>query len=120
MSFVYLASAYSDSTPQVMEDRYIDALRATARLTERNLTVYSPIVHYHPVAQVAYLPKHFDFWQKHNLSMLSKASALYVLASEAVHRSFGVRAEVTTAQMLGLPVFLVSAPHFVPTEFKEF
>lgn len=117
MGFIYMASAYSHEDPKVRHARYLQVRNAVRVLTERRITVFSPIVHFHPLAVEAQLPTTHEFWHEHNLHMLCRADAMYVLGSPEVVNSRGVAAEFEEAQRLAIPVYLVSAPHYVPTEF---
>ena len=102
---IYLASPYTAASPLTMETRYLEACAAVAELTFNNLTVYSPIVHYHVVARFGELPTDFTFWQHHNRHMIQLASELWALASDGWEKSVGMAAEVEYAAELNKPIF---------------
>lgn len=114
MSFIYLASPYTDDDPEVVLSRY-EATRAfTANALEEGFHVYSPIVHCHELAHYHSLPKDFEFWKSYNLAMLTAASHLWVLALEGWQESKGVQMEIITALELPIPMEL---KYYIPTEF---
>ena len=94
---IYLASPYSDPDQSVMVRRFEDACEAVAHLTNSGKTVYSPIVHFHPVAIRHQLPRDFAFWREVNFNMLDRASKLYVLMLDGWRDSVGVQAEIDRA-----------------------
>ena len=97
---IYLASPYSSPDPAVMQDRYERALAVAAMLTNKGQVVYSPIVHYHPMACVHDLPRDFSFWAKINFWMISRADSLYVLKLGGWQESVGVAAEIDYARKM--------------------
>jgi predicted acyl esterase len=102
---IYLASPYSHPDELVQEARY----KAARNYVHWSLlyledTVYSPIVHYHTLAELSGLPPGFDFWRKHNFRMLALASQVDVLTIEGWNRSVGVAAEMVEASRLGIPI----------------
>jgi hypothetical protein len=103
--FIYLASPYS-SNP---EHNHNQTLIATAKLIKAGYHIYSPIVHCHPVHLVEGMPKTFDFWKKHNVALLSKASELWVLDIPGWQDSIGVEAEIKHARRCQIPTSLISS-----------
>ena len=76
---LYLASPYSDPDPLIMKTRFLLAEQVTARLLQREIWVYSPIVHCHELALKYELPTDFTFWRAYNFAMLRHADELFVL-----------------------------------------
>ena len=111
MSFVYLASPYTDPDPLVREMRFSDALRHVACSTMAGEIMYSPIVHFHECALVYTMPKDFEFWQKINFAMLSRAAELHVLQLPGWENSKGVAAEIAYAKAHGIPIRYVYEIH---------
>lgn len=107
MSYIYLASPYTDPDPLIRELRYYQALRATADLLKVKQYVYSPIVHCHEVAKKHKLPTHFDFWQNYNFAMLRAASSFAILQADGWKESVGVLAESNEAIRLNLVRFYI-------------
>lgn len=108
MSFIYLASPYTDPDKAVRQLRFEQAAEFTARQLRDGVNIYSPIVHNHELAVRYELPKEFDFWQKHNYALLAKASELWVLAIPGYDRSRGVMAEIEMVQQLSIQLRFVS------------
>jgi len=77
-----------------MNQRYIEAMRATTYLLKKGIWVFSPIVHCHPMD----LPRDYEFWQAYNKAMLSEADGLYVLIIEGWEKSRGVTDEISFAR----------------------
>lgn len=106
MSFVYLASPYSDDRADVREKRYRQTCEKAARMMMQGIVVFAPIAHSHPIA--LFLPEqyliHHAFWMHHDLPMLEKASKLAVLTLEGWDKSKGVAAEIQHARDHGIYV----------------
>lgn len=115
MSFIYLATAYSHPDRAVRHDRYLEAVNIVARHLEANRTIYSPVVHYHPAAELHNLAPGFTFWSKHNYAMLAKASEMWILNTEAAQTSLGVQAEYDFARSCGIPIFVLNSVHSTPS-----
>lgn len=106
---IYLASPYTSDSPTTMERRFRQAAAATAALINQGKVIYSPILHFHPLSELYYLPKEFAFWQEVNLAMLVLAEELWVLTIEGWQASRGVQAEIAFAQERSIPVNYVSS-----------
>ena len=106
MSFIYLASPYTDTDAEVRKQRQLDAELAAALFMRIGQVVYSPIAH--GCAIDKHLPKNVSgdhgFWMKQCYAMLNKASAMYVLLLDDVSKSEGVKLEIIRAQELGLHI----------------
>ena len=108
MSFVYIASPYTHTDPEVMLDRYNKVKHATAVLLGKGVQVYSPILHNHQMALDHDMPKESDFWRRHNYAMLSKATYLYVLTLDGYEESQGVKDEIAFADLCSIEAIYVS------------
>lgn len=100
----YLASPYTHKDPMVMEQRYEEALNATAHLIKEGQWTYSPIVHCHEMAKRHAFPTHVEFWKIYNHSFILASLGLVVLQIEGWKDSNGVLDEIDYAMGLGLPV----------------
>ena len=102
---LYLCQPYSHDDPWVRQERYLQAIKASALLTQKGLTVYSPIMHSHPINWVG---KGADdvhaFWMGLHIPFIKVCKKLLVLKLEGWDRSKGVNEEVETAHALGIPV----------------
>lgn len=102
---IYLASPYTHSDHELRALRYDAAVNYVRHAaTELNQIIYSPIVHWHPVALVHLLPGDHKFWLKQNLGMLQRATELHVLMLDGYNESVGVAVEIEYAQNQLLPI----------------
>lgn len=108
MSYIYLASPYSDDDPLTIHERYTSAQDALAWLTKMKVWTYSPIVHFHHMALAHNFPKDANFWSDCNLAMLEKAYGLYILTLPRWQESKGVRQEMAWAKKLDMPITLLT------------
>lgn len=110
MSYFYLASPYTSHKKkakdrEIEQDlRYGAAIQATGKLHRADMVVYSPIVHYHPIALHHKLPGDYDYWKHINEIFIQKSSGLIILTINGWKESRGVQDEIELAQSLKLPV----------------
>lgn len=107
MSYIYLASPYSDPDPAIVQRRYHLVLSATASLLRDCIWTYSPIVHCHELARLHSLPTDFAFWRDYNKAMLQKANAIALLDIPGWENSKGVKDELQIAELLAIPFRVV-------------
>ena len=102
---VYLAQPYTHSDPWVRQERYLQAVKASAILTQRGVIVYSPIMHSHPINWVG---KNSDdvnaFWMRLNSPFIQVCGKVLVLKLDGWERSKGVADEIEQALRLKIPV----------------
>ena len=91
---IYLASPYSHHDPEMMHARYLWVEEACARLFNRGLFVFSPIIHCHEMSRRHKLKNDFAFWRKYNEHMIGKADALAILTLNGWEDSKGVQGEI--------------------------
>lgn len=104
MSYIYLASPYSNPEPKVRAQRYHAACTAAAWLLRQHQWCYSPIVHCHRLAETASLPTDAAFWRDYNFAMLGQAQEFMVLTLDGWAQSIGIDLETREANRLKLPV----------------
>lgn len=106
--FTYVASPYSDKDREVEITRYDAVMEFMTHSVKADpdTVLYSPILHCHVWANRHDLPKDAAWWRRHNLSILQKASVLYVVGLEGWKESVGVAMEIQFARDLHLPIFL--------------
>ena len=100
---IYLASPYTHVDAAVRESRFDAACLATSALMRAGLSVYSPIVHSHPLVRFG-LPIEWEFWKAHDCEHLRRSDKVVVLTLDGWEESRGVRAEVELAIDLDLPI----------------
>jgi hypothetical protein len=98
-----------------MQLRYEEALRVTSEMTRKGLLVYSPIVHFHLMAEKYNMPADFNFWQKNNFGMLDHADSIAVLTIDGWKESKGVKSEVQHAVMSGKDFYYIHPNLSVPS-----
>lgn len=104
MSFIYLASPYSNKDATVRSIRYWAAVCKAAELMQEGAVVFSPIAHTHAIGMRMNREMDHDFWLRQDLALLQHASALYVLRLEGWLDSVGVNREIRYAVEHGIPV----------------
>ena len=105
---IYLASPYTHVDAAVRESRFDEACLATSTLMRAGLSVYSPIVHSHPLVRYG-LPIHWEFWQAHDCEHLRRCDEVIVLTLDGWKVSRGVQAEIALAIQLKLPIRQLSS-----------
>src|SRR3989304_2585313 len=110
MSFIYLASPYSDPDANRMHKRYLIVKQVVAELIAEGIIIYSPILHFHQLALDHELPKDNKFWQRHNMAMLRAASNLCVLRLPEWQASKGCALEIAFAEAQGIPILWRDPP----------
>jgi hypothetical protein len=107
----YLACPYTHKDHAVMVDRFQKANKASARYMANGEYIYSPISHTHPIAEAAEgtLPRHWDFWEGYDRTMISCCDRLLVLTIDGWKESKGVQAEIKIAEEMGLPIEYIEA-----------
>ncbi|MBM3983831.1 MAG: DUF1937 family protein, partial [Planctomycetes bacterium] len=90
---IYLASPYSHPDPDVREQRFRAACRATAALLMAGEVVFSPIVHSHPLVAFE-MPTAWSFWERIDRAHLERCDEVVVLMLDGWAHSLGVREEL--------------------------
>lgn len=101
----YLATPYT-RFPGGPELAFQEAARLAGRLLVAQITVYSPIVNGHAIAQHAGLdPMDMSIWSVFNETMLAAADLLIVAHMRGWKESEGVTAEIERFQREGRPIW---------------
>lgn len=101
---IYLATPYSDPSPEVRELRFLEINIVAAKLIALGHTVFSPISHSHPIALAGDLPLGHRYWGKSDRSFLDWADELWVYLAPGWSSSKGLLVEVKYAKTRNLPV----------------
>lgn len=107
MTYKYIASPYTHDDPSVMEDRHMKVEAFCAHILKKGVTVFSPIVHCHNLANKHDLPKDYSFWCEYSLSMLRVASEMIVFCLPGWSKSRGVSDEIKFCKKAGIPIYYV-------------
>ena len=100
---IYLGSPYTHSDPQVMEERYLATCLKVSQLARENYYVYSPIVHWHPVAKLYGLPRDWEFWKKMDRESIQMMDQVWILKLEGWSISIGLGNEILLAKEFNKP-----------------
>lgn len=107
---IYIAGPYSHSNQNVMHARFLEHERYTNKVLYNLLqTPYSPIVHFHEMAQKYKLPTDALWWYAHNKRMLHVSQEVHVLMLPGWKESKGTSQEIKWASALGIEVRYVEA-----------
>jgi len=106
---VYLACPYSHPDKLVRVERFEAANRCAAILMRLGALVFSPISHFHPIAEHG-LPEGWEFFERFDMVFLELSKAVLVCAVDGWQKSRGVTAERGVAAELGIPVGYLRKP----------
>jgi hypothetical protein len=103
-AFYYLATPYTNYEGG-LEKAYHDARMITAGFLKQGVTVFSPIVHTHPVARIGGIdPLDLNIWIPFDEPFMRAAGACIVAMLPGWKKSKGVRAEIDFFNAAGKPV----------------
>ncbi len=101
---MYMASPYTPIGQEAEESinyrkdyRYTLAVRAAAELTTKDLIVFSPIAHSHPIARLGALPGNWEFWNYFDEKIISICDRFAILELYGWKESVGIRNEISIA-----------------------
>lgn len=106
---IYLASPYTHERESVMDRRFRQVTAATAYYISEGFVIYSPILHFHPIAVRHELPRDFEFWRHVNEQILLRCDQMWVLKLPGWRESKGVQSEIKFALANNIPVKEVNA-----------
>lgn len=114
--FWYIGTPYS-KYPLGLEVAFQMASEVTARLAMRDIPVYSPIAHGHPVAAFCSVdPTDHEFWVKFDAPMVNAAAGLIVVMAEGWELSRGLQHEIMQFLRAGKPVVYWDPTTQIPVE----
>lgn len=110
--FWFLATVYSRH-PYGPEAAFKHAVGVSYRLLQEGVSVYSPIVHSHPIAMHnGDLPTDAEFWWRYNLPFMEAAHGLIVMAITGWQESVGIAIEIEWFENAGKPVEYIRQEDF--------
>ena len=104
LGLVYLAAPYSHPDVMVRANRFRLINRFASALIRSGVKVFSPISHSVPICEAGDLRTDWGFWREYDLAMLRRCEWMIVLKLDGWRESEGLEAEVTFADLLGIPV----------------
>lgn len=94
---VYLAGPYIHEDKKVMQKRFKVLSKVAGKLMrDKDVYVYSPITHGHPIHQSTQFTS--QFWLEFSIGMLDKCDEMYILDIPGWQESVGVTAEIEYAR----------------------
>ena len=106
---VYVASPYTHTDPKVVQSRYEQVSRLTARLVADGEAPVSPITYGHHLLDFYDMPTDWGFWMDFCIALLSKCDRVVVAMIPGWEESKGVQAELRYAQDHYIPIEHVDA-----------
>lgn len=111
-TYWYLASPYS-KYPHGLDAAYELAVRACGLLMQHGISVYSPIVHTHPIASMCQMdPRDLEIWLPIDGPMIAASHGMIALMAESWAQSEGMLKEREACEAAGKPIV-----YMVPGEF---
>lgn len=101
---IYLATPYSDPSPEVCQARFEAANKAAAEIMREGHIVFSPISHSHPIHIQCDLPGDWEFWKRFDESFIDWCDELWILALPGYQESKGISMEIGIAIALNKPI----------------
>jgi hypothetical protein len=101
----YLGSSYRNH-PGGLDEAFKMAARAVGYLWQRDVKVFSPIAHGHPVSEICGIDKtDHDFWMNIDRDFMERADGLIVLLSPCWVKSRGLAEEIAFFRESCLPIY---------------
>ena len=97
MEKIYLATPYTHTDRKVMNYRFKKINYIAGMLMKKNIAVFSPISHTHPIAVAYGLPKCWEFWKKYDSLFIGWCDELWVYTANGWKESIGVEEEIKLA-----------------------
>lgn len=113
-SLVYLATPYTKYPPGHWS-AYIAAAELAGVLMKAGVEVFSPVVHFHPLAHYGEIVEPHEFWMARCQPFMDRCDALLIGALPTWLSSIGIRQEETMFEISGKPVF-----HINPESYEVF
>jgi len=104
---IYLGQPYSDPSLEIMHSRFEAGIAFVSLNARKQQVIYSPIVHFHPIACLHDLPRDIDFWWSISKDMIERCDEFWVLTLEGWENSIGILRETELAAELGKPVKII-------------
>lgn len=104
---IYVASPYTHSLPEIVEERARLAAVCARKLIEKGYKPYVPIAYTHALDKLG-KPLPHELWLALDRPFLQACAALLILDIAGWHASQGVALEVAQAKRMGLPIWFVN------------
>ena len=105
---IYLGSPYTHNDPAVMEERYLAVCAKAVQLSKEGYYIYSPIVHWHPIAKLHSLPRDYEYWKGLNRAAIEIHDEVWILKLEGWSISAGLGGEILIAKEFNKPYTFIT------------
>jgi hypothetical protein len=95
---IYIASPYTHEDEYVMNARFEQISKITAKLAAEGVVAFSPITYGHTLLGFEKMPTNWAFWQNFCLSFLQHCNELWVYQMEGWEQSKGIAEEIEFAK----------------------
>ncbi len=103
--FLYLATPFTHSSPEIQEYRYRTSCRVAAKLMRHGINVFNPLSHSVPICEfLGDIEDQHKFWMSVDLPILRRCDELLIVGLENWADSRGVRAEMFEALAIHKPI----------------
>jgi hypothetical protein len=109
-NLIYVACPYSDSDISVVKTRIDCTTKYLARLAAKRQIAFSPLLMHYCLDSGVELPKDYEFWRNHSLTLLGKSDIMHVLTLPGWALSIGVLDEIEFAEKRGIHIEYVKFP----------
>ena len=116
---IYLAQPYSSPDPLIKHQRYIEAMKVTSAILISGQTIYSPIVHCHPMASYLIMPTDHNFWLYHDKEILKHCDSMAILFLDGWEQSRGLKEEIEFARENSIDFFEIDYVHSTRVLFSN-
>jgi hypothetical protein len=101
---IYVACPYGHPDKEIVEHRMSVVTEYLAKLSYEGKIAFSPLLMHYCLDKKFALPKDYEFWRLHSLTLLSKSDILHVLGLPGWNQSVGVLNEIEFAKKNSLPI----------------
>lgn len=119
MSFIYLASPYSNPSEITKELRYREISKIAATLVCKGEVIFCPISMSHSFSKWGHTPTSWEFWENQDLPFLELATELWIVTMDGWETSVGVMAEFEYARNRKKTIRLVDPKTCLTTEYNH-
>lgn len=110
----YLASPFSSTEPDLVEERRVAACRKAHELIALGIHTVSPVAHNAALIRETHGNTGWSSWSAFDLALLSSCHVLVVYCLPGWRESLGVSSEISAAQELGRPIFYLYPDQPIP------
>lgn len=115
---IYLASAYSNLNPQVVEDRMTAFFDVDIYLASNGMMTVSPLYKTLAAAKNPDMDLSFSYWETYCELLLNMCDSMIIVTSVGWNESIGVKCEIEIARQSHKPIKLIDPKTFKITDLE--